>query len=606
MANLLFAEFGSWRFLSEKGGAHAQLCLERVLPPVFNDPNGIVIKFEMAVYQDKRPALKAPHRLARSDVDFFPGNREIDIRTPNPDHPNNGGFNLGFTTEQACAADSQLSYAQITCLNIWILETGVLYFDRAVYCYLPSNQCDQTIPTPAVLKSHSTCILLTHTTGMRDFAQELVDLVLDNVAAGAANLKDIGNCGSVCKRWLPPSRKHLFSHLTISNLGSPTPQSFLDLVDTSRAPVLSLVRTLHVCLSLEGPPIAEHHILRLKCPSLVELRIDGLQTLERLQKLDFVHWVYTNIPRMSLSLTQLELILPTSFPTDVLADLLSGLSLLSQLTIGSKGRKVRVRAFSSSGCSATHVPGSTWLAIHSRSIDAPYEFAPLETYLHRFGPRIHSLTLAYSLVEVEWPWSWSLARTRALHARTLTCTPRLVNQMLFAMAPESIPDTLVSLPSPYLASLEVRIFLKAENPLLLAPPPDWAAIDALVVTSQFGSLQRLSFIDHFSKKSLITDEVRVLMPQANARGILRGVSPLTLDEYIRKVHTINFNARIKTFSRFEIIAKKYQSRPLCHACQTTRSGQPNTGRKVKSFTADDTARLDEDKSQLQLVLATKS
>ncbi|KAJ7711964.1 hypothetical protein B0H16DRAFT_1261857, partial [Mycena metata] len=63
-----------------------------------------------------------------------------------------------------------------------------------------------------------------------DFPQELVDVVLDNVAARAADTKDVGTCGSVCRRWLPHSRKHLFSHLTISNFGSPTPQSFLDLV----------------------------------------------------------------------------------------------------------------------------------------------------------------------------------------------------------------------------------------------------------------------------------------------------------------------------------------------------------------------------------------
>ncbi|KAJ7027499.1 hypothetical protein C8F04DRAFT_965152, partial [Mycena alexandri] len=50
---------------------------------------------------------------------------------------------------------------------------------------------------------------------MRDFPQELVDLVLDNVAAGTADTKDIGICGAVCMRWLPRSRKHLFSHLTI-------------------------------------------------------------------------------------------------------------------------------------------------------------------------------------------------------------------------------------------------------------------------------------------------------------------------------------------------------------------------------------------------------
>ncbi|KAJ7711960.1 hypothetical protein B0H16DRAFT_1343080, partial [Mycena metata] len=93
---------------------------------------------------------------------------------------------------------------------------------------------------------------------MRDFPQELVDLILDNVAFSAtgADTKDIGTCGSVCKRWLPSSRKHIFSHLAISNSGSPTPQSFLDLAEGSSEPILSLVRTIHLGLAVHDTPIA--------------------------------------------------------------------------------------------------------------------------------------------------------------------------------------------------------------------------------------------------------------------------------------------------------------------------------------------------------------
>ncbi|KAJ7764933.1 hypothetical protein B0H16DRAFT_1310555, partial [Mycena metata] len=92
---------------------------------------------------------------------------------------------------------------------------------------------------------------------MRDLPQELVDHVLDNIAFSATgDTKDIGACGSVCKRWLPSSRKHLFSHLAISNSGSPTPQSFLDLADGSSEPVLSFVRTIHLGLAVHDTPIA--------------------------------------------------------------------------------------------------------------------------------------------------------------------------------------------------------------------------------------------------------------------------------------------------------------------------------------------------------------
>ncbi|KAJ7027498.1 hypothetical protein C8F04DRAFT_1266892 [Mycena alexandri] len=149
-------------------------------------------------------------------------------------------------------------------------------------------------------------------------------------------------------------------------------------------------------------------------------------------------------------------------------------------------------------------PILTSLAIPARGPNGTHEFTPLETYLHRFGPRIHSLSFAYSPIERVCN-GWSLEGTRAFHARTLSYTPRLVPQMLFALAPDSVvPATLISLPSPHLASLEVGIFLRGANPLLVAPPLDWAAIDAVVATPQFGSLQWLSFINHVSKKSIVT------------------------------------------------------------------------------------------------------
>ncbi|KAJ7501763.1 hypothetical protein B0H11DRAFT_1675543, partial [Mycena galericulata] len=49
---------------------------------------------------------------------------------------------------------------------------------------------------------------------MRRFPQELVDLVIDEVAATQSPL-DIGTCGRISKQWLPRSRTHLFRSISL-------------------------------------------------------------------------------------------------------------------------------------------------------------------------------------------------------------------------------------------------------------------------------------------------------------------------------------------------------------------------------------------------------
>ncbi|KAJ7671361.1 hypothetical protein DFH06DRAFT_980330, partial [Mycena polygramma] len=77
---------------------------------------------------------------------------------------------------------------------------------------------------------------------MRDFPQELVELVIDHVAT----TRDVGKCGLVCKQWLGRSRMHLFSHLNLANMGPANIESFLNIIQASLIPILSLVRTLHI------------------------------------------------------------------------------------------------------------------------------------------------------------------------------------------------------------------------------------------------------------------------------------------------------------------------------------------------------------------------
>ncbi|KAF7344943.1 hypothetical protein MVEN_01656900 [Mycena venus] len=152
---------------------------------------------------------------------------------------------------------------------------------------------------------------------MRDFPQELVDLIIDDVAA-TTNTRDIGTCGWVCRRWLPRSRMRLFSCLTIWNAlprdnrkkaffdtAPATTQSFLDLADASLIPILPLVRKLNINVVLHGPWPLEQ---------------------------DMIH---THVSRFGASLTRFKLRLPTNLPLHyhILADLLSGLPFLEELQI---------------------------------------------------------------------------------------------------------------------------------------------------------------------------------------------------------------------------------------------------------------------------------
>jgi hypothetical protein len=72
------------------------------------------------------------------------------------------------------------------------------------------------------------------------------------------------------------------------------------------------------------------------------------------------------------------------------------------------------------------------------------------------------------------------------------------------------------LSSTHLTTLEVGLICIPD-----AEQPDWSTIDVLLGTPRFGALQRLSFTHHARKNSLLTAEVKALMPQATARNILK-------------------------------------------------------------------------------------
>ncbi|KAJ7474078.1 hypothetical protein FB451DRAFT_1466592 [Mycena latifolia] len=102
---------------------------------------------------------------------------------------------------------------------------------------------------------------------MNVLAQELVEHFIDcwNVVDKDA----MSSCGLVCKRWLPRSRYHLFSDVS---LNTDNLRSFADLVDSSSLPILSYIR--HLILVFRGSPLDTTHLARLHpCQNLTSIEI---------------------------------------------------------------------------------------------------------------------------------------------------------------------------------------------------------------------------------------------------------------------------------------------------------------------------------------------
>ncbi|KAJ7442299.1 hypothetical protein FB451DRAFT_1297728 [Mycena latifolia] len=328
---------------------------------------------------------------------------------------------------------------------------------------------------------------------MREFAQELVDLVIDEVATARPDTKDVGACGRVCRRWLLRSRMHLFSRIRIrlSRADPAAIQSFLDIVDASLVHILSFVRSLDV--RLVNGEVSEEQVARLRnCGTLTQLRIQPENAVLKEDRLRFQHLLHTHTWRFGAcpSLTQFELGFPSDIELCVIADLISTVPVTDAFP-----PHLHTMDISMNG-------GGTslffeWLLSHSKppiftsltlaGCARGESIAPIEAYLLRHGPAIESLSLHY--------WMVDFRETETFEMRALASTPRLVNLSLTGQCPKTVLTTLMLLPSIHLVSLEISVPL-------------------------FGRADCAVSFTHPSLKTSLTPEIRALMPQASAREIL--------------------------------------------------------------------------------------
>jgi hypothetical protein len=96
----------------------------------------------------------------------------------------------------------------------------------------------------------------------------------------------------------------------------------------------------------------------------------------------------------------------------------------------------------------------------------------------------------------------------------MALTTNLVHLSRSQRPPTTLLTTFISLSSARLATISVGVLPARYGRI------DWPAMDEALAASQFASLRRISFTDQFSKKSMVTELARALMPRASARTIL--------------------------------------------------------------------------------------
>ncbi|KAJ6462238.1 hypothetical protein C8R47DRAFT_1327216 [Mycena vitilis] len=372
---------------------------------------------------------------------------------------------------------------------------------------------------------------------MRNLPQELVEQVIDDVAA-TFDLTEVATCGLICRQYLPRSRKHLFANIHLSDWDeSAIVQKFVDLVDASCTPILPLVKSLNIHL-VDGA-LSDVHMGRLhECHAIRHLRIRAPhhQPAERhvfVQDLPFQNWLQAHIQHFACTLNRFELVMGSDIPLSLLVDIICSLPHLTHLRIdGDCGYGV----FASDPVLATQpFPRNLYsldMAIHRGtnlffdwllSYDQPPCFTsftlggtvttgvstlPIEGYLKRVAPMLQSFSSSYV--------ANGLLGSYAFENSVIGFADQLVRLSLDRQYPKYLAEKMT-----YICSIRLRTICIVVRPVCSVPARgDWPAIDALLATPQYASLERLVLTDEVSRASLATEEMRVLMPRANARGIL--------------------------------------------------------------------------------------
>ncbi|KAJ7461268.1 hypothetical protein B0H11DRAFT_2285851 [Mycena galericulata] len=383
---------------------------------------------------------------------------------------------------------------------------------------------------------------------MRDFSQELIDLVLDHVSQDGGHVEidnsdaaqddleivpSIAACGLVCSQWLPRSRFHLFADATLdaARLGT-----LFDIDRTSSLQLFSLFRGVTLEFFTPDPFKPEHMDKLCYCVNLAYLRIftalGSSGTTSQFSSFLETHLPILGIRCVSLSRFEWEATKDT-ISLRTIADVLNCLPVLEAFSLEFDGCRITDEEVPSSHSCPTHLrtlvlevedgaevlfawflslpvlPSLASLTLHE--VDQS-PGTSLTAYSERAGSGFESLCL--------WPERASLTEPTGI----LKYATGLRHLTLYSQATSHVPAVISTLPSANLRTLTIWLSSTHSDLMDHISLVPYAQIDQALAHTRFGSLERFSLETYsyisFGYVSLLSPEVRRLMPLANAREIL--------------------------------------------------------------------------------------
>ncbi|KAJ7473970.1 hypothetical protein FB451DRAFT_1558256 [Mycena latifolia] len=354
---------------------------------------------------------------------------------------------------------------------------------------------------------------------MRNFSQELIDLVIDCVSQRPEKDPNIvARCGLVCKRWLPRSRFHVFSNMSMN--GSRM-ASFLDIAETSSLELLPLIRSLFLVF-----PVGAEHLTKLReCRNLTGIRLlsHGNRNTESVRGFLDAQLLLLGAHCPSLSRLELDTDMET-IPLRMIADIFASVPSMEALKLIGFPSRSRI--------ASEDVPRSLPFPAHFHTLEIAADgvdslfawFLSLPVL-----PTIKSLTLfeGYapqpqdpSLVEYSRRAGSGLESLSLWTVRTsdgsfgiLKYARQLRHLTIKYLEPSEAPQILAAVPSSNVETIDIH----------LRTPPDtalYALIDQALAHPRLSTLKRFVLRTQGDFPNHLVRNAEPRMPLANARGIL--------------------------------------------------------------------------------------
>ncbi|KAJ7509721.1 hypothetical protein B0H11DRAFT_1960804 [Mycena galericulata] len=388
---------------------------------------------------------------------------------------------------------------------------------------------------------------------MRDFSQELIDLVLDYVAVARRDDKRYWNgpisynwnavderdslrsdppiavCGLVCKQWLPRSRFHLFSTGRLHGLRL---ESLVEIDRASSLQLFSIFRKLTLKFFAKGSFKSESMEKLRDCANLTCIRISAPPKAPQFRSFLDTHFPFLGTHCVSLYRFEWSAANDT-ISLRTIADILLCLPRLEVFCLDSESCKMKQEELP---------PSYSW-PVRLRTLELKVEHGVDALFTWLLSLPVLPIITSLTLYEGDQPTGTSLAaysHRAGSGFETLSLRPSRANLTepigilrhatelrhltLHSQEALRVPTTISTLPSSNLITLTIKLDLL--DPLLvhdvrLIP---YALIDQALAHPSLRSLERFSLEDYssveYSYVSVFSPEVKGLMPLANARGIL--------------------------------------------------------------------------------------